>query len=57
MSARSKKISYQEFLNNESRYTSLTKLFPERATDLFAKSEKAAGERFTHLQKLVELYK
>ncbi|MCQ2538626.1 MAG: thiamine pyrophosphate-dependent enzyme, partial [Lachnospiraceae bacterium] len=49
--------SYQEFLNNEARYTSLIKAFPDRATDLFAKSEDAATERYAHLQKLVELYK
>ena len=31
--------SYQEFLNNEARYTRLVKPFPERAERLFAKSE------------------
>ena len=49
--------SYQEFLNNEARYTRLVKPFPERAEKLFSESEKAAKERFAHLQKLVELYK
>ncbi len=49
--------SYQEFLNNEARYTSLIKAFPDRASDLFAKSEVAAGDRYQHLLKLVELYK
>ncbi len=49
--------SYQEFLNNEARYTRLVKPFPERAERLFAKSEEAAKERYEHLQKLVELYK
>ncbi len=49
--------TYQEFLNNESRYTSLIKAFPDRATDLFAKSETLASERYEHLLKLVELYK
>ena len=48
--------SYQEFLNNEARYTRLIKPFPERAEKLFAKSEKAATERYKHLQKLVTLY-
>jgi pyruvate-ferredoxin/flavodoxin oxidoreductase len=48
--------TYQEFLNNEARYTRLIKPFPERADRLFAESEKAANERFTHLQKLVDLY-
>ena len=49
--------SYQEFLNNEARYTRLVKPFPERAERLFAKSEEVAKERYEHLQKLVELYK
>jgi len=49
--------SYQEFLNNESRYTRLIKPFPERAEKLFKESEDAAKARYEHLQKLVELYK
>ncbi|MBR4189301.1 MAG: pyruvate:ferredoxin (flavodoxin) oxidoreductase [Kiritimatiellae bacterium] len=49
--------SYQAFLANETRYSSLARKFPDRAKDLFAKSEAAAQARFDHLQKLVELYK
>ena len=49
--------SYQDFLNNEARYTRLIKPFPERAEKLFKESEEAAKARFEHLQKLVELYK
>ncbi|MBO7632492.1 MAG: 4Fe-4S binding protein, partial [Lachnospiraceae bacterium] len=49
--------TYQEFLNNESRYTRLVKPFPERAEKLFAESEKVANERYQHLLKLVDLYK
>ncbi len=49
--------TYQEFLNNEARYTRLIKPFPERAEKLFAKSEEAAKARFEHLERLVELYK
>jgi pyruvate-ferredoxin/flavodoxin oxidoreductase len=49
--------SYQAFLANETRYSSLARKFPDRAKDLFAKSEEAAQKRFDHLQKLVELYK
>ena len=41
---------------NEARYSSLTRSFPERAKDLFEKNEKAAMERWEHLQKLIELY-
>ncbi len=48
---------YQDFLNNEARYTRLVKPFPERAEKLFKESEEAAKARYEHLQKLVELYK
>jgi len=48
---------YQEFLLNEARYSSLTRSFPDRATELFARNEAAAKERYEHLTKLVELYK
>ena len=48
---------YQDFLNNEARYTRLIKPFPERAEKLFKASEEAAKARYEHLQKLVELYK
>jgi pyruvate-ferredoxin/flavodoxin oxidoreductase len=49
--------SYQEFLGNETRYTRLTRAFPDRAEKLFGESEKVAKERYEHLMKLVELYK
>ena len=48
---------YQDFLNNETRYSRLKRAFPERADELFEKNEKAAKERYEHLMKLVELYK
>ncbi len=48
---------YQEFLMNEARYSRLTREFPERATELFAKNEAAAKERYEHLLKLVEMHK
>ena len=49
--------TYQDFLNNETRYTRLARSFPERAEKLFKDSEKAAMERYEHLLRLVELYK
>ena len=49
--------SYQDFLNNETRYSRLTRSFPERAERLFAESEQAAKDRYEHLMRLVELYK
>ncbi len=47
---------YQEFLMNETRYSRLTREFPERANTLFAKSEEAAKERFEKLVKLKAMY-
>ncbi|MCR4611642.1 MAG: pyruvate:ferredoxin (flavodoxin) oxidoreductase [Lachnospiraceae bacterium] len=48
---------YQDFLKGENRYASLAKFNPERAAELFAKSEQIAEERYAYLQKLVTLYK
>ncbi len=47
---------YQEFLMNEARYSRLTREFPGRAEELFAKNENAAMERYAHLLKLKEMY-
>ena len=49
--------TYQEFLNNEARYTRLIKPFPERAERLFRESEEAAVARYEKLQRMVDLYK
>jgi len=51
------KGGYQEFLMNEARYSALTRSFPDRAKELFAKNEESAKARYAHLLKLVELYK
>ena len=48
---------YQDFLANETRYSRLSRAFPDRAKELFEKNQAAADARFTHLTKLVELYK
>lgn len=47
---------YQEFLKGEVRYASLALKNPERASELFAKNEQAAKERYEYLKKLVTLY-
>ena len=57
LDSKAPKDGYQEFLMNEARYSRLTREFPARATDLFAKNEAAAKERYEHLLKLVEMYK
>ncbi|WP_099468421.1 pyruvate:ferredoxin (flavodoxin) oxidoreductase [Konateibacter massiliensis] len=48
--------SYQEFLANEVRYSSLMKQNPERAQVLFDQAEKQAANKFEHLTRLVKLY-
>ncbi|MBO4799815.1 MAG: pyruvate:ferredoxin (flavodoxin) oxidoreductase, partial [Lachnospiraceae bacterium] len=47
---------YQEFLNGEVRYNSLMRANPDKAKELFAKSEGEAKGRYEHLEKLVKLY-
>ncbi|MDO4810302.1 MAG: 2-oxoacid:acceptor oxidoreductase family protein, partial [Eubacteriales bacterium] len=47
---------YQEFLMNEARYSRLTREFPDRAGDLFARNEVEAQNRYEHLLKLIEMY-
>ena len=47
---------YQAFLDGEVRYNSLKRSNPERAANLFAKSEGYAKERYEYLNKLITLY-
>ena len=46
---------YRDFLMNEARYARLTNEFPDRAEELFAKSEDNAKARYEHLLKLKKL--
>ena len=48
--------SYREFLDGEVRYNALARQNPERAEELFARSEEMAKERYAYLNKLVTLY-
>ena len=50
------KGDYQAFLNNEVRYSSLTRSFPERAEELFARSQEVAKDKYNHLLALSNLY-
>lgn len=45
-------MDYQEFLTGEVRYSSLQLTFPERATELFARAEKEAQEKYARLVEL-----
>lgn len=46
---------FREFLAGEVRFSSLKKLFPERADKLFEAAEKAMLERYNHYKKLAEI--
>ncbi len=48
--------SYQDFIRDEVRYSSLTRAFPDRAEALFAKAETAAQEKYDRLTRLEALY-
>ena len=47
---------YQAFLDGEVRYNALKRANPDRAAELFAKSEEAAKARYEYLNKLKTLY-
>ena len=48
---------YQNLLATETRYSRLSRAFPDRAKKLFEENQKAAEDRYEHLTRLVELYK
>uniref|UniRef100_UPI0025E9EA2B thiamine pyrophosphate-dependent enzyme n=1 Tax=uncultured Enorma sp. TaxID=1714346 RepID=UPI0025E9EA2B len=51
------KGGYQEFLMNEARYASLSRVLPQEQVDkLFKENEEAAIARYQHLTKLKDLY-
>ncbi|MEA2081927.1 MAG: pyruvate:ferredoxin (flavodoxin) oxidoreductase, partial [Elusimicrobiota bacterium] len=43
---------FQDFIRGEVRFSSVKKLFPDRAEELFAKAEKAMLTRYAHYKKL-----
>jgi pyruvate-ferredoxin/flavodoxin oxidoreductase len=49
-------MSYQDFIMNEVRYSSLARSYPDRAKELFAKAEKDAKERYEFLTKYGSLF-
>ncbi len=56
LDSKAPKGGYQEFLENENRYASLRRFFPDRASELFAENEQAAMDRYEHLLKLQSMY-
>ncbi len=47
-------LSYGDFMMTETRYSALTRTFPDRAKDLFAQAEKQAKERYAKLAAIQE---
>ncbi|MBC8586030.1 pyruvate:ferredoxin (flavodoxin) oxidoreductase [Youxingia wuxianensis] len=47
---------YKAFIENEVRYSSLVRSYPERAEELFAKATRSAKEKYDHLLRLSKLY-
>jgi pyruvate-ferredoxin/flavodoxin oxidoreductase len=48
--------SYDDFIKTEVRYNSLQRLFPERATELFAKASKQAKDKYANLVNLAKKF-
>ncbi|HEY9062098.1 MAG TPA: pyruvate:ferredoxin (flavodoxin) oxidoreductase [Pseudobacteroides sp.] len=46
--------SFKEFIMSEVRYSSLTRLFPEKAEELFTAAEKNALEKYEQLEKMAQ---
>jgi len=46
--------SFRDFIMSEVRYSSLSRLFPEKAEDLYAQAEKNALEKYEQLEKLAK---
>ncbi len=44
--------SYRDFIMGESRYSSLTRSFPEKVEELFTKAEKTAESKYEHFVKM-----
>ncbi len=47
--------SYKDFIKSETRYSSLEKAFPNRATELFDSAEQQAKEKYAALKKKAEM--
>ncbi|MCR5636557.1 MAG: pyruvate:ferredoxin (flavodoxin) oxidoreductase [Clostridiales bacterium] len=46
--------SYRDFIMGESRYSSLTRSFPEKVEELFTKAEKTAESKYEHFVKMAD---
>ncbi|MBO4897036.1 MAG: pyruvate:ferredoxin (flavodoxin) oxidoreductase [Clostridia bacterium] len=56
MDSKEPSASYNEFIMNEVRYSSLARKFPEKAKELFDLAEKQAKEKYEHWTKYGKLF-
>ncbi|MCL2546366.1 MAG: pyruvate:ferredoxin (flavodoxin) oxidoreductase [Oscillospiraceae bacterium] len=56
MDSKAPTASYKDFISDETRYTSLKVLFPERAEELFDRAAEAAADKYKVLEKYQDIY-
>ena len=56
MDSKEPSASYNDFIMNEVRYSSLVRKFPEKAEELFKAAEEQAKEKYNHLTKYGKLF-
>ncbi len=56
MDSKEPSASYEDFIMNEVRYSSLARKFPDKAKELFAIAEKQAKDKYEHLTKYGKLF-
>jgi len=56
MDSKEPSASYEDFIMNEVRYSSLARKFPDKAKALFAEAEKQAKAKYEHLTKYGKLF-
>ncbi|MFA6948790.1 MAG: hypothetical protein WCQ72_07395, partial [Eubacteriales bacterium] len=56
MDSKAPTTSYKDFIMSETRYSALTRLFPDRAADLFDKAGKQAEDKYNKLSNMSKLY-
>ncbi len=56
MDSKEPSASYEDFIMNEVRYSSLARKFPDKAKELFAVAEKQAKDKYEHLTKYGKLF-
>ncbi len=56
MDSKAPTASYREFIESQTRYSSLERSFPDRADELFQKAERESQDRYEYLLRFAELH-